>query len=102
MSEARRRILARIAEARGAPKPSPEAIAAERGLNTTTIETHLANCIEAGKLTSLDGLVEDGEYRRICDAVAEHGTAALRPIYEALGEQVSFGKIRLAVAMQQR
>ena len=79
-----------------------EAIAAERGLNTTTIETHLANCIEAGKLTSLDGLVEDGEYRRICDAVAEHGTAALRPIYEALGEQVSFGKIRLAVAMQQR
>jgi len=79
-----------------------EAIAAERGLNTTTIETHLANCIEAGKLTSLDGLVEEEAYRRITEVVAEHGTSALRPIYDALGEQVSYGKIRMALAMQQR
>jgi ATP-dependent DNA helicase RecQ len=81
---------------------SLDAIAAERSLNATTIEAHLANCIEAGKLQSLDGLVDDEEYRRITDAIAEHGTAGLRPIYDALGEQVSYGKIRLAVAMQQR
>ncbi|MFO8027537.1 MAG: DNA helicase RecQ [Opitutales bacterium] len=57
---------------------SVEAIAAERSLSPTTIETHLANCIEAGKLESLDGLVGETEFSRIREAVAEHGTAALR------------------------
>ncbi|MFU8848261.1 MAG: DNA helicase RecQ [Opitutales bacterium] len=81
---------------------SVEAIAAERSLNTTTIETHLAKCVEAGKLESLDGLVSESELSRIREAVAEHGTEALRPIFDALGEQVSFGKIRLALALLQR
>lgn len=79
-----------------------EAIAAERGLNATTVETHLANCIEAGKLASLDGLVDDAEFERVREAVGEHGTAGLRPIYEGLNEEVSYGKIRLAVAMLER
>jgi ATP-dependent DNA helicase RecQ len=80
----------------------PETIAAERNLNATTIEAHLANCIEAGKLESLDGLVAEMEFNRIREAVAEHGTEMLRPIYESLNEQVSYGKIRLAVAMLER
>jgi ATP-dependent DNA helicase RecQ len=79
-----------------------ETIAAERSLNTTTVESHLANCIEAGKLTSLDGLVDAIELERIRDAVDEHGTEMLRPIYETLNEQISYGKIRLAVAMLER
>ncbi|PXA05353.1 DNA helicase RecQ [Coraliomargarita sinensis] len=79
-----------------------EAIAAERSLSPTTIETHLANSIEAGKLESLDGLVSETEFSLIREAVAEHGTAALRPVFDALGEETSFGKIRLTVAMLQR
>ncbi|MGB0744938.1 MAG: DNA helicase RecQ [Opitutales bacterium] len=79
-----------------------DAISAERNLNATTIETHLAKCIEAGKLASLEGLVQPQEFSRIREAVAEHGTDALRPLYEALGEEVSYGKIRLAVAMLQK
>jgi ATP-dependent DNA helicase RecQ len=75
------------------------AIAAERNLSATTIEGHLAKCIEAGKLAKFDGLVEGAEFVRIREAVDEHGTEGLRPIYEALDEQVSYGKIRLAVAM---
>ncbi len=79
-----------------------EAIAAVRGLNTSTIEVHLANCVEAGKLDSVDGLVSEAELARIREAVAEHGIEALRPIYEAAGEQISFGKIRIALAQLQR
>jgi ATP-dependent DNA helicase RecQ len=75
-----------------------DAIAAERNLNVTTIETHLAKCIEAGKLDDFEGLVDAAEFERIREAVAEHGTEALRPIYEVLNEEISYGKIRLAVA----
>ncbi|HKK18767.1 MAG TPA: DNA helicase RecQ [Opitutales bacterium] len=79
-----------------------DTIAAERNLNATTIEAHLANCVEAGKLANLDGLVDEAEFERIRGALAEHGTAGLRPIYEALDEEVSYGKIRLAVAKLER
>lgn len=79
-----------------------EAIAAERGLNSGTIETHLAKCIEASKLDSLEGLATEAELARVREAVAEHGTEALRPIFDALGGEVSYGKIRLAAAMLEK
>ncbi len=76
-----------------------EAIAAERGLSPTTIETHLARCIEEGHLKDLDGLVAEAEATAVREAVAEHGPAPLRPIFDALDGKVSFGKIRLVVAL---
>ncbi|MFP4069042.1 MAG: DNA helicase RecQ [Opitutales bacterium] len=75
-----------------------EAIAAERGLNPNTIETHLASCIEEGHLKDLDGLVTESEAQAVREAVAEHGTERLRPIFDALDGKVGFGKIRLVLA----
>jgi ATP-dependent DNA helicase RecQ len=76
----------------------PEVIAAERGLGLSTIEGHLAACIEEGQLRDLDGLVEPAEQAKIRQAAEGNGTEALRPIYEALNGTISYGKIRLAVA----
>lgn len=78
------------------------AIAESRNLNATTIETHLANCIEAGKLTDLKGLIDEGEIDRIRVAVEEHGSHELRPIFEALNQEISYGKIRMGVAVMAR
>jgi len=79
-----------------------EAIATERNLNTSTIESHLASCIEAGKLEGFRGMVEEEEFARIREAADEHGLEALKPIYEALDQKVSYGKIRMGVAMLTR
>ncbi len=81
---------------------SIESIAAERSLTVTTIETHLAKCIEAGKLASLERLISESELAQVRQAVAEHGPEPLRVLFEALGERISYGKIRLALAVAQR
>lgn len=75
-----------------------EAIAAERGLNVSTVEGHLASCLEEGRLQSLEGLVSEEEAAAVREAVAEHGADLLRPIHDALEGKVSFGKIRLVLA----
>lgn len=79
-----------------------ESIAAERSLSATTIETHLAKCVEAGKLASLDRLVTASEQAQIRAALIEHGTETLRIVYEVLGEKISYGKIRLVAALLRR
>jgi ATP-dependent DNA helicase RecQ len=47
------------------------AVAAERGLTESTIETHLARCIEAGQLDRLDRLLDEAELRQVREAAAE-------------------------------
>ncbi|MEM8868112.1 MAG: DNA helicase RecQ [Verrucomicrobiota bacterium] len=76
-----------------------EAIALERGLNQNTIEAHLATCIEEGQITDISGLVAPAELDKVRQAAKAHGTALMRPIFDALGGEVSFGKIRLALAL---
>ena len=74
-------------------------IAAARNLSEGTIENHLARCLEAGVLQRLDGLVDTDELPRIRAAIEEIGhEAGLKPIFEALNEQISYGKIRLVLA----
>lgn len=74
-------------------------IAVARNLAEGTIETHLARCLEAGALQSLDGLVDAGELPRIRSTIEEIGhEAGLKPIFEALNEQITYGKIRLVLA----
>jgi ATP-dependent DNA helicase RecQ len=77
-------------------------IATERNMAETTIEGHLANCLEAGKISKPDQLVDQATVARVREVAAEHGTAALRPIYEALGKAVSYGKIKMALALIHR
>ncbi|MEM7791123.1 MAG: DNA helicase RecQ [Verrucomicrobiota bacterium] len=76
-----------------------EEIAKGRGLNQNTIEGHLAACIEERQITDLSGLVTGAEMEKVREAASEHGAALMRPIFDALDGEVSFGKIRLALAM---
>ncbi|CAA6690299.1 MULTISPECIES: DNA helicase RecQ [unclassified Lentimonas] len=74
-------------------------IAEVRNLSEGTIETHLARCLEAGVLKDVSRLVDEGELPRIRGVIEEIGhEAGLKPIYEALNEQISYGKIRLVLA----
>ena len=93
LSGTARTTLERFEAGRSIPE-----IAAERSLAETTIEGHLASCLEAGKILEPDRLVDEATVARVREATAEHGTEALRPIFEALGEEVSYGKIKMAVA----
>ena len=78
-------------------------IAKRRGFTESTIEGHLARCVETGYLENIDGLVQPSEAVRIKETIAIVGTeAGLRPIYEELDEQLDFGKIRLVIAQMNR
>ncbi len=70
-------------------------IAAERELSETTIENHLAQCIEAGE--SLDprdfySQAEEAEMERAFRGCQE---PALKPVFEMLEGRISYGKLRL-------
>lgn len=79
---------------------SIEEIAQERNLRTSTITTHLAELVEMGKQIDIEGLVFPERQKIIMSAIEEIGdSAALKPIYEYLGEQFSYDEIRLVKAL---
>ncbi|MCB1875785.1 MAG: HRDC domain-containing protein, partial [Chromatiales bacterium] len=82
-----------------------EAIAAQRELSPTTVLGHLANAMEAGKL-SLEQVIDldPGARADIEAAIAEHsdGNGALKPVYEALEGRYDYGLLRcVRAAMRQ-
>lgn len=77
---------------------SIEEIAAERGLASSTIASHLGDAIEAGEDIDTQALVPAEHAQRIEEALARLGDGALTPIKEALGEDISFIEIRLVRA----
>ncbi len=80
---------------------SVEAIAAERGLSSVTIESHLSFYVQQGKL-SIHQLVDAGKIPEIKKAIEEMGGKVLTPIKERLGDQYSFGEIKLVMADMER
>ncbi len=74
----------------------PEAIAAQRGLAVTTIESHLTRAIELGELVLSEALeTEDtnpSEVERIRDLLLENGgsQAPLGPVVQALGGEADY------------
>ncbi|MFN5619706.1 MAG: helix-turn-helix domain-containing protein [Flavobacteriales bacterium] len=74
-----------------------EEIAAERTLANGTIESHLTKAIAAGKL-ELNQYIADEDIAVIEAAIDEHGATGLRPVFDALEERFSFGKIRAVAA----
>jgi ATP-dependent DNA helicase RecQ len=79
---------------------SIEEIAQQRNLRTSTITTHLAELIEMGKQIDIEGLVFPERQKIIMSSIEEIGdSAALKPIYEYLGEQFSYDEIRLVKAL---
>jgi superfamily II DNA helicase RecQ len=76
---------------------SVEEIATQRSLVTKTIEGHLIECMSAGLTVDVSRLVSEYDRAQIEKAIAEHGTAKLKPIHESLPESITYNMIRFVV-----
>jgi hypothetical protein len=72
-------------------------IAKARELAASTIESHLAEFIEKGKLEVLEVLDEE-KVEEIKAALKEHYRDSITPVKKALGGEISFGEIRMVMA----
>jgi len=78
-----------------------DAVASKRSLAISTVQEHIARCLEAGML-SLDQVLDlpPAELDQIRDAMMVDGEPAerLRPVYEALGEVYDFKTLKFVRA----
>ncbi len=79
-----------------------EQMATARQLTQDAIVTHLRKLIEAGEPIEVSDFVPNDHYRRIADAFAEVGFAALSPVKEIVGDDISYAELRLVRAALQR
>jgi len=68
-------------------------IAAERGLNVSTVESHLSFFVESGELDVLE-MVSPDKMPAIQDAIESYGAERLAPLKEVLGPDFSYGEIK--------
>jgi ATP-dependent DNA helicase RecQ len=73
-------------------------IAAIRGRQIRTIIDSVAELVESGDLEFQPCWIEPEKQKQIEEACAQLGTAALRPIKDAVPPEITFDDIRLAVA----
>jgi ATP-dependent DNA helicase RecQ len=81
---------------------SIEDIARERNLKSSTIEGHLAELYEAGEDIDIRPLIPPGQFQVIADALQRLGGDALGPVKSELGEEYSYGAIRLVRSVLNR
>ena len=81
---------------------SIEDIAKERNLALSTIEGHLADLIDAGEDIDVEKLIPSGQFTIIADALQRIGSDLLAPVKSELGEDYSYGAIRLVRSVMQR
>lgn len=82
---------------------SIDEIAKERNLKSTTIVSHLCTLVAKGKPLDLSELVSNPEVKMVencLKSITYEG--ALKPIYEALDEKLSYEKIRLALVVLEK
>ncbi len=72
-------------------------IAARRGLRVVTIEDHLAFFVTRGEVP-IDRLVADDRRRAIEEKVAVIGTESLKALKTALGDDCTYGEIKMVLA----
>lgn len=72
-------------------------IAKERALTVQTIEGHLAQYIQSGEL-EIEKLVAPEKISRIEAGLKGFDGGSITPIKQALGEDISFGEIRMVIA----
>ena len=72
-------------------------IAKERGFTTQTIEGHLAHYVTLGEI-HINELLNESKVLLIEPAVLSHTENSITPIKEKLGQEISFGEIRLVMA----
>ena len=79
-----------------------EEIAARRGFKAQTIAQHLARFVEQGQIEDVRPWVSDADLARIRRIAAGRPIAALRPLREALGGDLSYDQLTLARAYLNR
>ncbi len=77
---------------------SIDEIVTDRELSRTTIEGHVAKLFEEGECLKLRDFVSEADENLCVKLIKEHGTEALKPIFEAAEEKLSYGVIRLVIA----
>ena len=78
---------------------TPAEISEKRGLGLSTIEGHIARLIEEGEEIDPREYVSEAEEEIVRKLVSELGREALKPIFEAAGEKISYGQIRIVLAL---
>ncbi|GHA60986.1 DNA helicase RecQ [Pontibacter akesuensis] len=82
---------------------SVDEIAQLRSLNPVTVFSHLATLYEQDYDINLSRYVSKAEYKAISKAIAKLGAdAKLKDLFEALGEQYEYYKIRLSVSVYKK
>ena len=72
-------------------------IAKERGFTTQTIAGHLAHYVSLGQI-NINELISEDKILKIEPVVRNNSGASIVPIKEKLGQEISFGEIRLVMA----
>ena len=79
---------------------SIEEIASARDLKPVTVYSHIAWLIKEKKFTEWHRFLTVYEIEAVAGALKNvNYTGELKPIYEALNEEIDYGKIRLAIAV---
>ncbi|MBZ9786088.1 DNA helicase RecQ [Psychroflexus sp. CAK57W] len=82
---------------------SIEDIAQARHLKTTTIISHLCKLYAEGKPIKLGEYISDSEIKEVENVLKNVDyEGALKPIFEAMDEKMSYGKIRIAIAILEK
>ena len=81
---------------------SPAIIAEQRGFQLSTAMGHLSEAIEAGEVVDTSSLISDEHRQAIEYAIQQCGDSPLKPIKEFLGDEYSYGEIRIVVALVHR
>jgi ATP-dependent DNA helicase RecQ len=81
---------------------SIEEVAQRRALNPVTIEGHLEQCIAEGRDFPVERYVSPEDRKLIEAAIAEHGSALLKPLRLVLPENITYRMIRFVVADERR
>lgn len=74
-----------------------ETIMKERNLSRTTIENHIFDCALEGMEVDLDEFIPQGYEEKIYEVIENIGAEKLRPIKEALPDEVSYLAIKAAL-----
>ncbi len=81
---------------------SIDEIAVRRGFKAQTIAQHLARFVEQGQVEDVRPWISDADLARVRRAAAGRPIAALRPLREAVGEDLSYDQLTLARAYLNR
>ncbi|WP_337099834.1 DNA helicase RecQ [Paenibacillus sp. YIM B09110] len=68
----------------------PDAIAKERGLSKVTVEGHIIRCADEGLEVEWSRIIPEAYEQQIVDVIGEIGIEKLRPIKDALPEEVTY------------